>query len=102
MAGQMGSEAFFPCCIRRMQRGMQNRFCVGEEDYGSTDFEAFLREKRKKKVRLCTLRLLCPAGLSDERREKLERYLAEHTKGCESDETWQVVLLEHGNDRELL
>ena len=80
--------------------GYAKQVLCGEEDYGSTDFEAFLREKRKKKVRLCTLRLLCPTGLSDERREKLERYLAEHTKGCESDETWQVVLLEHGSDRE--
>ena len=84
----------------RDSEGYSKQVLCGEEDYGSTDFEAFLGEKRKHKVRLAFLRLLYPTGLSEEIKEELETYLREHTKGCESEETWQVVLHEHGNDRE--
>lgn len=79
--------------------GYAKQVLCGEEDYGSTDLEAFLRERRKSKVRLSFLRLLNPEGLSRERKEELETYLRSHTKGCDSEETWQVVLSEHGNDR---
>ena len=79
--------------------GYAKQVLCGEEDYGSTDFGAFIRKKRKSKVRLALLRLLCPRGLSSAVRKELEEYLREHTKGCESDEAWQVVLKEHGSDR---
>lgn len=80
--------------------GYSKQVLCGEEDYGSTDLNAFLQEKRKTKVRLLLLRLLYPTGLSRQIREELEEYLRAHTKGCESEETWQVVHKEHGNDRE--
>lgn len=80
--------------------GYSKQVLCGEEDYGSTDLNAFLQEKRKTKVRLLLLRLLYSTGLSWQIREELEEYLRAHTKGCESEETWQVVLKEHGNDRE--
>lgn len=82
------------------EEGYAKQVLCGEEDYGSTDLEAFLREKRKRKVRLAFLRLLHPAGLPGEIKRELEAYLRQHTKGCESEETWQVVLEEHGEDRE--
>ncbi len=82
------------------EEGFSKQVLCGEEDYGSTDMNVFMREKRKAKVRLLLLRCLYPVGLSEERREVLEAYLQEHTKGCLSDETWQVILQEHGNDRE--
>lgn len=37
--------------------GYLKQVLCGEEDYGSTDLVAFLSRKRKKKVRLCMLRL---------------------------------------------
>ncbi len=80
--------------------GYSKQVLCGEEDYGSTDLNAFLQEKRKTKVRLLLLRLLYPEGLLRQVREELLEYLRAHTKGCESDEAWQVVLKEHGNDRE--
>lgn len=76
------------------QEGYSKQVLCGEEDYGSTDLNAFLRAKRQKKVRLAMLRLLCDEGLSHGMREYLEEYLVSHTKGCESEESWQVVLEE--------
>lgn len=80
--------------------GYSKQILCGEEDYGSTDLEAFIRDKRKTKVRLLLLRLLYPIGLSQQVRQELEEYLRAHTKGCGSEEAWQVILDEHGNDRE--
>lgn len=74
------------------QEGYSKQVLCGEEDYGSTDLDAFMQAKRQKKVRLAMLRLLCNEGLCGRLREELEGYLKAHTKGCESEESWQVVL----------
>lgn len=80
--------------------GFSRQVLCGEEDYGSTDRDAYMIEKRKSKVRLLLLRLLYDENLSEELRSISVQYLREHTKGCISEETWQVILWEHGNDRE--
>lgn len=82
------------------EEGFSRQVLCGEEDYGSTDMNAYMSERRKSKVRLLLLRCLYHVGLDNLVRERLERYLKEHTKGCPSEETWQVILQEHGNDRE--
>lgn len=79
--------------------GYSKQVLCGEEDYGSTDLSAYISNRRKWKVRLAFLRLLYPLGLEQSMRQLLEDYLREHTKGCESEETWQVVLQEHGDER---
>lgn len=80
--------------------GFSKQVLCGEEDYGSTDLEAYISGRRKRKARLAFLRLLFPEGLSEKRRELLEEYLRGHTKGSEAgDEAWQVILREHGEDR---
>ena len=80
--------------------GYSKQVLCGEEDYGSTDLAAYESGQRRIKVRLLLLRLLYPVGLSEGHRKELEAYLREHTKGCEHEETWQVVLEEHGEDRD--
>ena len=80
--------------------GYQKQVLCGEEDYGSTDLGAFLTQKRKKKVRLSMLRLKHTQGIAEELREYLTNYLQTHTKGSESEETWQVLLQECSQDRE--
>ena len=80
--------------------GYQNQVLCGEEDYGSTDIGAFIKNKRMHKVRLAILRLLNAIGLSEEIRGQLERYLMGHTKGCESEETWLTLLQEYNGDLE--
>lgn len=82
------------------REGYSRQVLCGEEDYGSTDLAAYISRKRKNKVRLALLRLLFPEGLSDSLRQELEQYLLVHTKGGESPETWQVILEEHGTERE--
>lgn len=81
------------------QEGYSRQVLCGEEDYGSTDLVAYTGGRRKEKVRLALLRLLCSRGISEAFRRELERYLLEHTRGKETDETWRVILEEHGDDR---
>lgn len=73
----------------------------GEEDYDSDEnsLEYFVKQKRKTKVRIAFMRLMNGIGLQEDTRQELLSYLQVHTKGCESEETWEVVLQEHGQDR---
>lgn len=80
------------------ESGFEKNVLTGEEDYASTDFERFVREKRKAKARLAYLRLLNPCGLSQDIRRELETFLQTHTKGCASEESWQVLWQEHGEE----
>lgn len=82
------------------QEGFSRQVLCGEEDYGSTDLSAYMSGRRKEKVRLSLLRLLFRQGLSARQREELEDYLRAHTKGKDSQETWEVILREHGAHRE--
>ena len=61
------------------QEGYSRQVLCGEEDYGSTDLGAYVREKRKGKVRLAFLRLLLPLGLKETLQKELEEYLVSHT-----------------------
>ncbi|NBI90576.1 hypothetical protein D3Z45_08250 [Lachnospiraceae bacterium] len=75
--------------------GYTKMILCGEEDYGCS-LEEFIRNKRKGKVRLALLRLLNPLGLEEEDAALWKEYLLAHTKGCETEETWEVLLEEHG------
>lgn len=100
--------------------GYSKMVLCGEEDYGSREnnLDYFLNQKRKGKVRIAFMRLLNPVGLQSGVREELENFLREHTAGSGFsagyvpegkngrenadvwDETWQVLLEEHGEDSE--
>ena len=103
-----GSEEWFAKWDAKLLVAMQEddnegylkQVLCGEEDYGSTDLVAFLSRKRKKKVRLCMLRLQHDQSLKEEMRVYLSQYLQKHTKGCEQEETWQVLLQERNTDKE--
>lgn len=82
------------------QAGYSRQVLCGEEDYGSTDLNAYMSRNREGKVRLAFLRLLHPAGLSKTLEEELKQYLHCHTKGCESEETWTVCRKEFGDRKE--
>ena len=79
--------------------GYTKMILCGEEDYGSS-LEEFEKNKRKGKVRLAFLRLMNPIGLAEETERKLKEYLTAHTKGCGSEESWEVLLKEHGHEQE--
>lgn len=87
--------------IERPDRdGYSQTLLCGEEDYEGrdNDLNYFLNQKRRAKVRLCMLRLMNDMGLSAERKKWLEEYLKSHTKGCSSEEAWEVVRDEHGQE----
>ena len=82
--------------------GFSKMLLCGEEDCGSrdTDIGYYMEQKRREKVRLAMLRLFHDQGLKEDFREELVAYLLSHVKGCESEETWRVILEEHGDERQ--
>ena len=82
------------------QEGYSRQVLCGEEDYGSTDLEAYVSGRRRKKVKLAFLRCLHPEGISREWEMRLEEYLRAHTKGGESEETWLTLQEEYGENRD--
>lgn len=79
--------------------GYTKMILCGEEDYG-TNIDDYRKNKRKGKVRLAFLRLQNPLGLSGEDGSFLRDYLVSHTKGCDTEEAWEVLLLEYGHKKE--
>ncbi len=82
--------------------GFSKMLLCGEEDYGSKEnnLDYYIGQRRRFKVRLAMLRLMNDTGLAPAVREDLLAYLRAHTKGGASEETWEVVLEEHGDERE--
>lgn len=105
---EVGSSEWFAKWDARMleilnrpdAEGFSRQVLCGEEDYGSTDRDAYMNGRRKGKVRLLLLRLLNAEKMTGDLQDIAVEYLREHTKGCVSEEAWQVILEEHGNDRE--
>ncbi len=81
------------------QEGYAKQILCGEEDYGSTDLNAFMREKRKSKVRIAMLRLQNSEMLGEKLKGMLEEYLQNHTKGSDTEEAWLVILNECYDNR---
>lgn len=82
--------------------GFSKMLLCGEEDYGSREnnLDYYVEQRRRFKVRLAMLRLMYDIGLDSDHKEKLISYLQAHKKGECQEETWKVVLEEHGNERE--
>lgn len=82
------------------EEGFSKMLLCGEEDYGSREnnLDHYTGQQRRRKVRLAMCRLMHDACLKDEDRKTLSEYLLSHRKGQETEETWQVVLEEHGDE----
>lgn len=82
--------------------GFSKMLLCGEEDYGSKDNDRdyYVEQRRRFKVRLAMLRLINDTGLQTPVRQQLLSYLQSHKKGESSEETWKVVLEEHGDERQ--
>ncbi len=80
--------------------GFSKMLLCGEEDYGSREnnLDHYMGQQRRKKVRLAMCRLMHDTLLLPKDREMLTAYLLSHRKGQETEETWQVVLEEYGDD----
>ncbi|MDD6811236.1 MAG: leucine-rich repeat domain-containing protein [Lachnospiraceae bacterium] len=81
--------------------GFSKMLLCGEEDYGSREnnLDYYIEQKRRTKVRLAMLRLLHDTGLRQDIRQTLLTYIRAHKKGEASEETWKVVLEEHGDEK---
>lgn len=104
---EAGSDAWLQKWDARMEAvmhledsdGYTKMILCGEEDYGSS-IEEFIANKRKAKVRLALLRLMNPMGLKEKAAEEWKNYIVTHTKGCETEEAWEVMLVEHGHEQD--
>lgn len=81
--------------------GFSKMLLCGEEDYGSREnnLDYYVEQRKRFKVRLAILRLMYDDALREEVKASLYSYLRTHTKGQSSEETWKVVLEEHGDDK---
>lgn len=102
---ELGSEAWFEKWDQTLlaflkeddEEGYTNLVLCGEEDIKRT-VPDFISDKRKKKAGLCLLRLLNDVYLASANQESMTDYLLEHRKGSASDEAWQVLLSEFGDE----
>ncbi len=85
---------------RADDEGFSKMLLCGEEDYGSREnnLDYYREQRRREKVRLAMLRLMHDCGLKESVRGKLQAYLLAHVKGQETEETWRVILEEHGDE----
>lgn len=80
------------------EEGYSRQVLCGEEDLMAS-LELYLQERQREKARLCYLRLLNDRELDDHLRRYMEEYLKSHSKGCESEASWEVVFRERGDER---
>lgn len=78
------------------EEGYTNLVLCGEEDI-QRSVPGYILEKRKLKSKLCLIRLMYDEYLGEEK-DIFGSYILSHTKGCDSDEAWQVILEEYGDD----
>lgn len=80
--------------------GFEELWTCGEEDYEGKDYDikSYPVEKRKMKLRIVYFRLLYPYKMSDSASHILKAYLAEHTKGTDTPEAWELIVEEHRNE----
>lgn len=77
--------------------GYINMVLCGEEDL-SASADEYVKDQRKKKAALCMLRLQYEDLLGEESKQIFVNYLRNHTKGCETEEAWEVILSEFGDE----
>ncbi len=76
--------------------GFQNQILCGEEDYGSSDRDAYESRRRKMKASVCMERLLNPEGLNDRERDLLSGYIYDHRAGSAAgSESWHALRYEY-------
>ena len=80
--------------------GEEEVVCGEDGTIEDSNPEHYKSNRVKEKVRIAFLRLMHDYKLNSSLREKLTSYLLDHIKGCATEETWQVVLNEHGDEKE--
>lgn len=79
--------------------GEEEVVCGEDGTIEDSNPEHYKSNRVKEKVRISLMRLMHDYKLNEALRTKLTSYLLHHIKGCDTDETWQVILNEHGEDK---
>lgn len=83
------------------QEGYSGQVPCGEEDYGTSDVGSYESGRRREKAERCLLRLMYPEGIAEGLKERLQKYISDHTKGsAEGEEAWQMLLQKHPEEKE--
>lgn len=77
--------------------GYTDLVLCGEEDIQRSEPE-YVSDKRRRKAGLCLCRLKWNCLLESEAENVYRKYLLAHTKGSASEEAWEYVIREHGED----
>ena len=80
--------------------GEEEVVCGEDGTIEDSNPEHYKSNRVKEKVRISFLRLLHDYKIDEKLKNKLIDYLYNHTKGQKTCETWQVVLNEHGDEKE--
>jgi len=80
--------------------GEEEVVCGEDGTIEDSNPEHYKSNRVKEKVRISFLRLLHDYKLDNDLRDRMNEYLLDHVKGCPTEETWEVVLNEHGDNRD--
>lgn len=81
------------------EEGYTSIVLCGEEDIIKSVPE-YKAAKRRRKAALCMLRLMHDRLLLPENRKVYTDYLLNHTKGCDTEDAWEEIVLEYGENME--
>lgn len=80
--------------------GEEEVVCGEDGTIEDSNPEHYKSNRVKEKIRIALMRLMHDYMLDENLRDKLTVYLLDHTKGMKTEETWQVVLNEHGDEQQ--
>ena len=80
--------------------GEEEVVCGEDGTIEDSNPEHYKSNRVKEKIRIAFMRLLHNYKLDSELELTLKEYLLNHIKGCNTEETWSVVLNEHGDEQE--
>lgn len=81
------------------EEGYTTLVLCGEEDI-IRSVPGYMKDRRMAKAALCYIRLRYSTYLSADFRKIFGEYILNHTKGCATDEAWQVLIRDFGEDME--
>lgn len=79
------------------EEGYTTLVLCGEEDI-LRSVPGYIKDRRIEKAALCFIRLRYCQNLSEEHRQVFGDYILKHKKGCATDEAWQALLTQFGDD----
>lgn len=80
--------------------GEEEVVCGDDGTIEDSNPDHYKSNRVKEKIRIAFMRLLHRYGINENLEIMLNNYLLDHAKGSNTEETWEVVLNEHGDEKE--